>query len=119
MGPTRRAWPTEPTSRANMGSQRLKREDQPLHESSSGLLLWRLTWKGCVIPNSGTGCISDSFACSWDFFPPVQLPVQILYTSFGSLDYSLTGQVWLLSFQNLCFFNEGQKGKVGKRDGRW
>jgi len=35
-----------------------------------------------VIPNSGTGCISDSFACSWDFLPPMGCLVQSGYEGF-------------------------------------
>lgn len=31
-------------------------------------------WWVCSTPNNGNGCVSDSFVCPWDSFPPVGLP---------------------------------------------
>lgn len=37
-------------------------------------MLWLLAWWFCGTPDSGSGCVFDSFACSWDLFPPIGFP---------------------------------------------
>jgi hypothetical protein len=61
---------------AHRGSQRLKGQTQSIHGPESGTLkmVWMLAWCSCGIPNSGKRCTSDSFAGSWDSFPPIVLP---------------------------------------------
>jgi hypothetical protein len=76
---SRRGWrttgerdPLNQLSRAHMGSQRLKwvSMEAGKHGPCMGLhkLLCRyivlLAWCFCGTPNSGSGCISDPFACS-------------------------------------------------------
>lgn len=63
MEDTRRTWPKESTKQ---DSQRLNRQAPGLYESApeSLSILWLLASSFCGPPNSGNGCISDSFACS-------------------------------------------------------
>lgn len=41
-------------------------------------MLWLFVWWFGGTPNSENGCVSDSFTCSWDAFPPI--------VAFSSLD---------------------------------
>lgn len=55
--------------RGYMNPQRLKWQawDPPGSTPDLLCMLWLLTWCFCGIPNNGSCCISDSFACSWHF----------------------------------------------------
>lgn len=68
--------PLSQLSRAHVGSQKLKQQAQGIHGSAPGplFMLWMLAWSVCGTPNCGSGCVSDSFASSWDSFLPVGLP---------------------------------------------
>jgi hypothetical protein len=64
-----------------MGSQGLKQQTwclcrpvpDPLH-----IPCWLLAWFFCGTPNSGSGFISDSFACSLDSFASAGFPCSAL-----------------------------------------
>lgn len=50
-------------------------------------IIMAVFWCSHGNPNSGGRCFSDSFACSWDSFPPIGLPCIIVscFVLFGCL----------------------------------
>lgn len=87
---------------------------------SSACMLWPLSYCFCGTPNSGSVCISDSFACWWDSFPPVGMlcPVSVWGISSCLIVSSfLVYGCFLLEF--FIFFLTGNGGGVdrGKRGG--
>ena len=63
--------PLSQPSRAHTGSQRMNQQARGIHGYTPGLLheymLWLLAWCSCESPHSGSECVFDSFASSWDF----------------------------------------------------
>jgi hypothetical protein len=71
---------------------------------SSTYMLWQLAWCFCGTPNSGSRCVSDAYAWSWDFFPHDGLlcPAST-WGPLPSLIVSCFGYVWLISLGGLPF----------------
>lgn len=86
---TRRVWPTESSKQSSCGlteTQGASTCSAWVCPSSSAHMLWLLAWCWCFCetPNSWSGCVFNSFACSWDFFFSILLGclVQIGYEGF-------------------------------------
>lgn len=64
-----------------MGSQREGTSTRPVWiytRHGSLHILWLLAFCSCETQSSGSMWISNSFACSWDSFPPIGLPCPAL-----------------------------------------
>lgn len=58
----------------------------------------------CETPKSGSGYVSDSFDCSCDSFPPIELPCPALNMKALALSYCiLFCHSWLMSLADLPF----------------
>ena len=63
---------TQPTESAQWGSYGLFTTEEPsmgparIYSRPSACMLWLLTWCFGGTYNSGSRCVSDSFACCWD-----------------------------------------------------
>lgn len=83
-------------------------------------ILWLLAWCSCETPKSGSRCISDSFTCPWDTFPPVGLPCP---ASIWGVSLCLTVSSFYLPgfcFLEACsFLNRKQRGRRSEGKGRW
>lgn len=78
-------------------------------------IIMAVFWCSHGNPNSGGRCFSDSFACSWDSFPPIGLPCPALIRAFASYYCILFCPVWL-SLGGLLFFWRGSRsGGKGRR----
>lgn len=81
---------------------------------SSEYMLWLLTWWSCETPASGSGCICDSFATSWDSFPTIPTTFSSLKIRIFALFYILFHCVWLMPFGSLlCFEGEQRGSEIG------
>ena len=117
--------PLNHLSRAPMGLQRLKQQAWSLHGSLLGLWVHVMADSLVSLWDSLQGeqlCISDSFACSWDSFPPIGLPCPASIWGFCLVLLHLVWlycPVWWLSLRDLLFSEEEkeQNGSVG--EGRW
>lgn len=80
-----------------------------------------LGWGFCGTPNNGSGDISDSFACSWDPFPPTQSPCPALVWEFVPR-LSASCYAVMLSLRGLLFSEVKQRssgsGLGGESDKR-
>lgn len=65
-------------------------------------------------PNSWRGCIYDSFACSWESFPPNRLPYP---ASIWGLSSSFVLKVCYL-LETTSFLKRKGRGSGSRRDGR-
>lgn len=79
---------TQPTESAQWGSYGLFTTEEPsmgparIYSRPSACMLCLLTWCFGGTYNSGSRCVSDSFACSWDAFPPIRLSCLAQYEDF-------------------------------------
>ena len=72
---TRRIWPNRhQLSRAHKGSRTTIMKSPWVCTRFSAYMLWLCLGIFCGTPNTGNRVISNSFACSWDHFPPIGLP---------------------------------------------
>lgn len=71
-------------NRTYMDSHRLKQQLWYFHMSTIGPLqmLWVLAWCFGKSPDSASGGVSDSFACSWNLFPITSFPLPALRWGF-------------------------------------
>lgn len=93
-------------SRAHRDSRRWKQQSGSLHGSVSGPLHMLGCVARCIYETLGSESegVSDSFACSWDPFPPIVLPCPILVWVFvPSLFSTLLCCVHLASLRELHF----------------
>lgn len=66
----------------------------------------------CRTPDSGKGCASDSFACSWDYFCPMDCLVQLQNEGFCLvLEYLVLLSLIALSRKLGLFLREMGKGE--------
>lgn len=89
---------------------------------SSEFMLWLIAWYFCGTPESGNGCVSDTFAFSWDSYPSICLhcPASI----WGlSLCHIVPWSILFSCLLEVCSFLKGNRERVDLRErengGNW
>lgn len=99
-------WPTESTKEGSYGLT----ETAWVCIRPSAYKLWLLAWCFYGTPNSGSRGISDSFACSWNSFPPIGLPCTVsIWRVFPCLIVPCL-VVFSCCLQEACSFLKGNGG---------
>lgn len=70
-------------------------------------------WWDCGIPDCGSGCIFDSFAYSWDSFPPVGLTCPVSIRRLSPCFTVFCFVVVSCCLLEACFFSEGRQRGCG------
>ena len=100
---TRRIWPNRhQLSRAHKGSRTTIMKSPWVCTRFSACML-------CGTPNTGNGVISNSFAYSWDHFPPIGLPSSSLIWGICLVIVSCYSMFCWYSLE-ACYFLKGNEG---------
>ena len=114
--------PLSQPSRAHTGSQRMNQQARGIHGYTPGLLheymLWLLAWCSCESPHSGSECVFDSFASSWDFSSYLLPCLASLWGLLPCLIVVALSGLFIDSWRPALFWRETGGVNLGERGSR-